>query len=66
MLSYFSNFHSIYFVIISIVSMFPQIYNNYMVGHKLKNTMKQFLLYVLPRYALIVIIFIILAIYQVL
>lgn len=34
--------------------MFPQIYNNYMVGHNLKQVMKYFLMYILPRYLLIV------------
>jgi len=41
------------------IAMIPQIYNNYMVGHKLKNSMKYFLLYALPRYLLIVIILLI-------
>lgn len=36
------------------MAMFPQVYNNYMVGHKLKEHMKYFLLYILPRYSLIV------------
>lgn len=54
-LSYFANFHPLYFVLLSASAMLPQIYNNYMVGHKLKNSMKNFLLYVLPKYFAIVI-----------
>lgn len=54
--SYFANFHPLYFILVCGMSMFPQIYTNYMVGHKLKNTMKHFLLYALPKYFLIVIV----------
>lgn len=52
--SYYSNLHSFYIVVTTLLAMLPQIYKNYMVGHKLKQNMKYFLCYILPRYAFIV------------
>lgn len=57
--TYILNFHPVYFITISLLSMFPQIYNNYMVGHSLKTNMKHFFCYMLPRYTCLVILFII-------
>lgn len=52
--SYFSNFNSFFFIATTLVAISPQIYNNYMVGHKLKDNMQYFLYYILPRYTFIV------------
>lgn len=52
--NYWLNFNKITFILISSTSMFPQIYRNYKVGHKLKESMRYFLFYALPRFLFIV------------
>lgn len=53
-ITFYSNFSNFFLVGTTLVAIFPQIYNNYMVGHKLKDSMHNFLYYVIPRYSFIV------------
>ena len=57
--TYFVSLDGWIFIIYSCSILFPQIYRNYVVGHKMKSDLHQFFMFSLPRYTLLVIIYLI-------
>lgn len=54
-LTYFVSLDGWVFIIYSCSILFPQIYRNYVVGHKMKSDLQKFFMFSLPRYTLLVI-----------